>query len=199
MNNKQEKLFRTFLLGSICYIIIHALLNSKKFLENEIINKYKKYLLYLVFADLSLASVLIFIIDKKVDIEDNLYIEDISEKSTENNNLIQNLNNKQLLNNKSPFIQKQNKSGEDNNKQSIKINKQLVLNNKSGEETNSKDNNTKDNNTKDDKDDKDDKNINEIKEHNDNTNNTNNTNNKTNNETNNEIITDTSILTYNKN
>jgi hypothetical protein len=74
VDNKKEKLFRTFLIGSICYIIIHGLLYSKKFLNNTFVQNYKKYLLYLAGIDFVLMSGIVYVIDKKLP-DDNMYIE----------------------------------------------------------------------------------------------------------------------------
>lgn len=92
IDNKKDKLFRTFLIGSVCYIILHGLLNSKKFSSNQFVDKYKKYLLYLVGADLSLALGIIYLIDKKINNDDNSYSEDVSEDSDDNNTIDENNN-----------------------------------------------------------------------------------------------------------
>ena len=73
-NDKKDKIFKTFVVGSIAYIIVHGLLYSKKFEDNAIIQKYKKYLMYLALVDLSLTSSLVYIVDKKKEPE-NAYIE----------------------------------------------------------------------------------------------------------------------------
>ena len=64
IDDKNEKFFRTFLLGSICYIIIHGLLYSKRFSNNNFIQQYKKYLLHLASADILFASGIIYFLDK---------------------------------------------------------------------------------------------------------------------------------------
>jgi hypothetical protein len=92
IGNKGEKLFRTFLIGSVCYIILHGLLYSKRFSNNQFVEKYKKYLLYLVGADLSLASSIIYFLDKKVEDQENSYIEDVSDN--DDNNTIEENNDK---------------------------------------------------------------------------------------------------------
>ena len=37
INEKKDKLFKTFLIGSICYIILHGFLHSRKFSDNNLI------------------------------------------------------------------------------------------------------------------------------------------------------------------
>jgi hypothetical protein len=94
IGNKREKLFRTFLIGSVCYIILHGLLYSKRFSNNEFVEKYKKYLLYLVGADLSLASSIIYFLDKKTEDQENSYIEDVSDNDNDDNHTIEENNDK---------------------------------------------------------------------------------------------------------
>ena len=123
ISDKKDKLFRTFLIGSVCYIILHGLLYSKKFSDNQFVEKYKKYLLYLVGADLSLALGIVYFLDKKVESDDNSYVESVSDDEDnhtieENNKLTreqilhqfyrnQMLAQQQAMaNNGSPFINK---------------------------------------------------------------------------------------------
>ena len=84
INDKNEKFFRTFLLGSICYIIMHGLLYSKRFSNNIFIQRYKKYLLHLASADILFASSIIYFLDKKDKNNDNNDIEHQNESDNEN-------------------------------------------------------------------------------------------------------------------
>jgi hypothetical protein len=120
--DKKDKMFRIFLIGSICYIILHGLLYSKKFLENSFIQKYKSYLLYLAGIDFVLTSGIVVVLDKKQS--ENSYIENAEEdensiesESIENQKMtreqiLQNYYNAQLLQQQlqqkanSPFITK---------------------------------------------------------------------------------------------
>jgi len=77
--DKKDKFFRTFLIGSICYIILHGLLYSKKLSENSLIEKYRNYLLHVASSDLVLTGIIIYMLDKKyedtlIDVE-NSYVE----------------------------------------------------------------------------------------------------------------------------
>lgn len=49
-----EKIFRVFLVGSICYIILHGFLYSTRFSNNETIQKYRKYIFYAAGIDATL-------------------------------------------------------------------------------------------------------------------------------------------------
>lgn len=51
-NNPRAQSFKVFLTGSICYIIVHALLFSKN--RGELIQKYRHYLYYVYAADCGL-------------------------------------------------------------------------------------------------------------------------------------------------
>ena len=64
IDDKKEKIFRTFFVGSICYIILHGLLYSKKFLDNSFIEKYRKYLLYVSVSDFILTCSIVYLVDK---------------------------------------------------------------------------------------------------------------------------------------
>lgn len=75
VTDKKSKVFRTFLVGSICYIIVHGLLYSKKFAGNAFIEKYKQYLLYLAGVDFSLTLGIIYFLDNKSKMDENLFIE----------------------------------------------------------------------------------------------------------------------------
>jgi hypothetical protein len=133
IGNKKEKLFRTFLIGSVCYIILHGLLYSKKYSNNEFVDKYKKYLLYLVGADFSLALGIIYFLDKKIDDDGNSYIEDVSDDNDDDTiaenqekmtreQILQNFYKNQMLaqqaqnQQNSPFI---NKSGAEELKKKV--------------------------------------------------------------------------------
>jgi hypothetical protein len=118
--DKKDKMFRIFLIGSICYIILHGLLYSRKFLENSFIQKYKSYLLYLAGIDFVLTSGIVVVLDKKPT--ENSYIENDEDAEDENENesnekmtreqILQNYYNAQLLQQQayqkanSPFITK---------------------------------------------------------------------------------------------
>ncbi len=122
--DKKDKMFRVFLIGSICYIILHGLLYSKKFLENSFIQKYKSYLLYLAGIDFVLTSGIVVVLDKKPSESENLYIENAEDNENSNDNesienekmtrqqILQNYYNAQLMQQqaqekaKSPFITK---------------------------------------------------------------------------------------------
>jgi hypothetical protein len=121
--DKKDKMFRIFLIGSICYIILHGLLYSRRFLENNFIQKYKLYLLYLAGIDFVLTGGIVAFLDKKtLEVEpDNEYIEndDSNDNSKDENKdkmtrqqILQNYYNQQLLQQqaqekaKSPFIKK---------------------------------------------------------------------------------------------
>ena len=96
INDKKDKLFRTFLVGSICYIIVHGLLHSKKFSGNIFIEKYRNYLLYLAGIDFSVTSGMVYLLDKK-NLEgsmDNSYLE--VDGSDEDNSTIESNNHKKM-------------------------------------------------------------------------------------------------------
>lgn len=96
INNKKDKLFRTFLVGSICYIIVHGLLYSKKFTGNVFIEKYRNYLLYLAGIDFTVTSGMVYLLDKKnlEDNNDNAYLE--VEGSEEDNSTIESNNHQKM-------------------------------------------------------------------------------------------------------
>jgi hypothetical protein len=50
----ENKLLKILILGSIFYILVHALLYSKLFETNELINKYRKYIYYIAATDFAL-------------------------------------------------------------------------------------------------------------------------------------------------
>ncbi len=62
--NSSTKLFRSFIVGSICYIILHGYLFSQKFKDNNLVQKYKKYIYYLLGADLLMTSIIIKFLTK---------------------------------------------------------------------------------------------------------------------------------------
>ena len=86
VTDKKSKVFRTFLVGSICYIIVHGLLYSKKFVGNSFVDKYKQYLMYLAGIDLSLTLGIIYFLDNKSKMEENLFIEDGGEEEQDDSN-----------------------------------------------------------------------------------------------------------------
>jgi hypothetical protein len=65
ITNKREKLFRIFVIGTICYLITHGCLYSKSSSNNLIISKYRKYLVGLCVMDFVLSYALIQYIDKQ--------------------------------------------------------------------------------------------------------------------------------------
>ena len=95
INEKKDKLFKTFLIGSICYIILHGFLHSRKFSDNNLIEKYRKYLMHLAGIDFVLTSGIVFLLDNKLTskIEVNSYIEnadDNNDDDDEENDSIEN-------------------------------------------------------------------------------------------------------------
>lgn len=103
IKENNDKLFKIFLLGSICYVLLHALLYCKKYSEINFINNNKKLLFYLAGIDYSVTISLVFFVDKKKSINEN----------ENNNKIINKEKNKKTLSNKkkenkcnSPFINK---------------------------------------------------------------------------------------------
>lgn len=62
--NTSTKLFRSFIVGSICYIVLHGYLFSQKFKDSALVQKYKKYIYYLWGADLLMTSIIIKFLTK---------------------------------------------------------------------------------------------------------------------------------------
>ncbi len=96
IKDNNDKLFKIFLLGSICYVLLHALLYCKKYSEISLINNNKKLLFYLAGIDYSITLSLVFFIDKKK-------LEKSSEEKNKNKVLL-NKRKKNKIN--SPFINK---------------------------------------------------------------------------------------------
>jgi hypothetical protein len=125
INDKKDKLFKTYLIGSICYIILHGFLHSKKFLGNSFVEKYRMYLLHLAGIDFVITSGIVFMLDNKLSSKTdvNSYVENADEDedtgSIENegkmtrDEILNNYYKNQMIakqqamqQNKSPFINK---------------------------------------------------------------------------------------------
>ncbi len=123
IDNKKDKLFRTFLIGSICYIILHGFLYSKKFTGNNFVEKYRSYLMYLAGIDFTLTSGIIYTLDKKQvqydeenayievegvddDIENSVDVVDNRDKKLTREEILQNFYNNKTQEKPSPFISK---------------------------------------------------------------------------------------------
>ena len=86
INDKKDKLFKTFLIGSICYIILHGFIYSRRFSGNNLIEKYRKYLMHLAGIDFVLTSGIVFLLDNKITkTEQNSYIENAEDNNEDNN------------------------------------------------------------------------------------------------------------------
>ncbi len=82
--SRDERMFRTLVIGSICYVITHAILFSPKF-SNQMIEKYRNYIYYVWGADLSIAFVMTkFMGNDAIPIDMN--INSYDESDTEHNN-----------------------------------------------------------------------------------------------------------------
>lgn len=95
--SRDEKMFRTLVVGSICYVITHAILFSPKF-SNQVIEKYRNYIYYVWGADLSIAFVMTKFMGNDaipIDMNINSYAEDDSETHNEQN-LEQTLDNQKF-------------------------------------------------------------------------------------------------------
>lgn len=82
--SRDEKMFRTLVVGSICYVITHAILFSPKF-SNQMIEKYRNYIYYVWGADLSIAFVMTKFMGSDV-IPIDMNINSYDESDTEHNN-----------------------------------------------------------------------------------------------------------------
>jgi hypothetical protein len=127
--SNDDKMLRTLIVGSICYVITHAILFSPKF-SNQLIEKYRNYIYYVWGVDLSMAFVMIKFFGKNneiIDLNINSYIEseqnNDNEESEDNGNFQLQTNgdkltreeimerfykennlNKEIVGSKSPFI-----------------------------------------------------------------------------------------------
>ncbi len=80
--NSSTKLFRSFFVGSICYIILHGYLFSQKFKDNNLVQKYKKYIYYLWGADLLMTSIIIkFLTKSQPEVKKQINVEDDDDES----------------------------------------------------------------------------------------------------------------------
>lgn len=82
---RDEKMFRTLVVGSICYVLTHAILFSPKF-SNQLIEKYRNYIYYVWGADLSIAFTITKFMGSDtipIDVNINSYVE----SDTEDNNM----------------------------------------------------------------------------------------------------------------
>ncbi len=82
--SRDERMFRTLVIGSICYVITHAILFSPKF-SNQMIEKYRNYIYYVWGADLSIAFVMTKFMGSDV-IPIDMNINSYDESDTEHNN-----------------------------------------------------------------------------------------------------------------
>ena len=70
-NVEDGKLFRVFIIGTICYIILHAFLYSGYNEKSEFIKKYRSYFYYMWGADLALTGIIIKIFGGSQDNDDD--------------------------------------------------------------------------------------------------------------------------------
>lgn len=133
-NIDEGKMLRIFIIGTICYIIVHAFLYSNYNSGSELITKYRSYLYYMWGADLALTGIIVkFFGQSNYDSDDENEIEDdydsdnkLSDKRENEDNTnedqISNKNKKmsdeqikkkldeikknEVLDNQSPFIKK---------------------------------------------------------------------------------------------
>lgn len=212
ITNKNDKMFKTIFIGSLCYIILHGLLYSKKFSDNVIICKYRNYLMYLSIIDIALTTSIVYFLDnqKSIDETNNNDASDIdNEENTKLNR--DEILQKYYKTKNSPFINKAEaeeinnnlkKESFDNNNSNIQTKETTVnVNNKSNENSNNnsidKNNNTnnnikdndkyEENNDTSDEDENDDENDNEL---------TMSVNSQNNNETTLHVESDTEIPLY---
>ena len=82
--SRDEKMFRTLVVGSICYVITHAILFSPKF-SNQLTEKYRNYIYYIWGADLSISFVMTKFMGNDI-IPNDLNINSYDESDTEHNN-----------------------------------------------------------------------------------------------------------------
>lgn len=113
INDKKDKLFKTYLIGSICYIMLHGFLHSRKFSGNSFVEKYRMYLLHLAGIDFVITSGIVFMLDNKLSSKTdvNSYIEN-AEDDEEDTGSIENggkMTREEILNNyyKNQMIAKQ--------------------------------------------------------------------------------------------
>lgn len=119
-----NRLFRTFIIGTICYILLHAFLFSKYNSESEIINKYRSYIYYIWGVDLIVTGIITKLFggteNDENDNEDSE--EQINFKHQQKPHMPKDEINKKLLEMKqsnipSPFIKKDTMSNNDQDKQ----------------------------------------------------------------------------------
>lgn len=89
-NIEDGKFFRVFIIGTICYIILHAFLYSD-YNNSEFVKKYRSYLYYLWGADLALTGILIKVFGESSqdnsDDDDDEYDEEINLQYTQTENI----------------------------------------------------------------------------------------------------------------
>lgn len=114
INDKKDKLFKTYLIGSICYIMLHGFLHSRKFSGNSFVEKYRMYLLHLAGIDFVITSGIVFMLDNKLSSKTdvNSYIENAEDDDDEDTGSIENggkMTREEILNNyyKNQMIAKQ--------------------------------------------------------------------------------------------
>jgi hypothetical protein len=84
----ENKIFKTFLIGSICYIILHTYLFSSLGDSNELIVKYRQYIYYLFAADCLLTGIMDKFMNKDNQSEnDDEDASDDSDNESENENV----------------------------------------------------------------------------------------------------------------
>lgn len=83
--SRDERMFRTLVVGSICYVITHAVLFSPKF-SNQMIEKYRNYIYYIWGVDLSIAFVMTKFMGNDI-IPIDMNINSYAESDTEDNNM----------------------------------------------------------------------------------------------------------------
>lgn len=69
INNTDGRLWRTFVLGTMCYLIMHAFIFSKYTENMELLQKYRNYLYYLWGTDLLITGILIKLFNDDADDE----------------------------------------------------------------------------------------------------------------------------------
>lgn len=80
------KFFRIFLIGTICYLILHAYLFSKSASESEIISKYRHYLYYIWLSDFAFTGIVTKLFDANTGADEEA--EENVEEEFQNNMII---------------------------------------------------------------------------------------------------------------
>src|SRR5437660_388532 len=104
------KFFKIFLIGTICYINLHAYLFSKSASGSEFISKYRKYLYYIWGLDLTITGIMIKLFDNSNDNDDEI-------DSEEEKKIKEGIDKKLLeLNSNSIFVKKDKSSDKPSDK-----------------------------------------------------------------------------------